>query len=209
MSKSKQNSIDAIIFVPGLGTEAVNQHIDTIARRLSGALERQTDSAKARFQLVFISGIIWTVLIYMAVVVTAGIRTLEQGPSTIDGLKDGGKDIVSIAKKLPDYFSKIAGKKSPDESESTDEPYTSVHIVAFSFGSVVSLDLLFPHSRPGARIGTIKNLVSIGCPFDIIRTYWPAYFKDRQKKSNVPEKWVNIYASLDVFGSNYGNRRWF
>ncbi len=374
MSENRENSKDAIIFVPGLGTEAVNQHIDTIARRMAGALERQTASARARFQvvgapeetygqvyktpvrtitaqasgedkakpladiyeldyrdtiskrfrernpflkalimlqvllavfpkfllsmakpskslkeklqLVFISGIIWTVLIYMAVVITAGIQALEQGPTAIEGLKDGGNYVVTIAKKVPDFFGRTSGKKDQAGSESVstpgqaqagsenkeketpitlvqtlvlivmslglfrkkgfketvstiatefvcvanylrladkkpavlgqaaallehiaekEEPYAGVHIVAFSFGSVVSLDLLFPHSRPGARIETIKSLVSIGCPFDIIRTYWPAYFKDRQNKSNVPEKWVNIYAPLDVFGSNFRN----
>ena len=52
-------------------------------------------------------------------------------------------------------------------------------------------------------LSTVKNLVTIGCPFDMVRTYWPNYFINRQRQSNAPVQWINIYAPLDVFGSNF------
>lgn len=374
MAENEMISKDAIIYVPGLGSEAVNQRIDTIARRLTGALERQTASAQARFQvvgapeeaygqvyktpvrtitaqvgddgestpladiyeldyrntiskrfkernpflkalvmllvllsvcpkfllsiakpskslkeklqLVFIAGIIGAIVFYMAMVVTAGIDTLKQAPATVNGLNGAiGIFLKTMSKtdKAPESDTKTEGQNETGSASKTGpvedaqsvseggaeitlvqslvlivmslgllsktgfkasmstiatefvcvanylrlgdkkpailgqaaallehiaekkEKYGSVHIVAFSFGSVVSLDLLFPHSRPGARLEIVKSLVTIGCPFDMIRTYWPAYFQDRQKKSNAPEQWVNIYAPLDVFGSNFRN----
>ncbi len=83
------------------------------------------------------------------------------------------------------------------------EAYRQVCVVAYSFGSLVALDILFPHSRPGARVGTVKSLVTIGCPFDLVRTYWPEYFTRRNRQPGAPKQWINIYAPLDVFGSNF------
>jgi hypothetical protein len=83
------------------------------------------------------------------------------------------------------------------------EAYRQVHMVAYSFGSLVALDILFPHLRPWVRLGTVKSLVTIGCPFDLVRTYWPEYFERRNRQPGVPTQWINIYAPLDVFGSNF------
>jgi hypothetical protein len=84
-----------------------------------------------------------------------------------------------------------------------EEKYKSVHIVAYSFGTLVALDVVFPHPQPIARIGSIKNIITIGCPYDLVRTYWPNYFKQRNKHNDVQIQWVNLFAPLDVFGSNF------
>jgi hypothetical protein len=83
------------------------------------------------------------------------------------------------------------------------EKYRSVHLVAFSFGSLVALDVVYPHSRPGARLDIITTLVTIGCPFDLVRMYWPEYFTQRRIHEHASQKWINVYAPLDVFGSNF------
>lgn len=46
-------------------------------------------------------------------------------------------------------------------------------------------------------------LVTIGCPFDIVRTFWPRYFKDRERLEGTPKQWINIYSPIDVLGSNF------
>ncbi len=84
-----------------------------------------------------------------------------------------------------------------------EEQYAAIHIVAFSFGSLVALDTIYPHSRPAARLKPIKSIVTIGCPFDLIRSYWPEYFTKRQALEDCKPSWVNIYAPLDFFGSNF------
>ncbi len=83
--------------------------------------------------------------------------------------------------------------------------YRRVHVVSYSFGTLVAMDVLFPHVQPAARLGLVHSLVTIGSPFDVVRTYWPAYFTGRHRLDGVPARWINLYAPLDVFGSNFRN----
>ena len=376
MASAENTPKDAIIFVPGLGREAVDQQIGTIARRLIGALERQADSAEALFevvgapeegygksyvtkvrritiqdsqeeatrplvdifdldypetitkrfnarnplskalvmmlvliavgwksllsmtkpsktlkeklQMIYIAGIIGFIVLYMGMMLSAGLGSLtaqfpelksdskiqtetadKAGGDVADhqnGVKKeirtrnepteaeasnasdtDGKDRDSFFKWLFKKSQELVliimllglfKKKSFKETLSTvatefvcaanylrlasqkqavlgqaaallehiadkKEEYDSVYIVAYSFGSIVSLDLLFPHARPGVRIGMVESLVTIGCPFDMVRTYWPNYFMQRQKSPGELKQWINLYAPLDIFGSNF------
>jgi hypothetical protein len=81
--------------------------------------------------------------------------------------------------------------------------YDRVHIVGYSFGSLVAIDAIFPLDPPGPRLAMVDTLVTIGCPFDFIRTYWPDYFDDRHRYADTPRSWLNIYATLDVLSSDF------
>ena len=81
--------------------------------------------------------------------------------------------------------------------------YRNVHVVSFSFGTVVALDSIFPHSTLTKSTGRVHTLITIGCPFDFIRTYWPKYFERRAAWPGVPRRWLNVYAPADVLGSNF------
>ncbi len=82
-------------------------------------------------------------------------------------------------------------------------PYERVHVLGYSFGSVVSLDALFDENPLAARLERFGTLVTVGCPFDLIRSYWPGYFADRQARLPEDASWVNVYAPNDVLGSNF------
>ncbi|HSR54088.1 MAG TPA: hypothetical protein VLV83_24940 [Acidobacteriota bacterium] len=46
--------------------------------------------------------------------------------------------------------------------------------------------------------------MTIGCPFDFIRTYWPDYFEGRKSlEDTIPKLWVNIYSAADVLSSDF------
>lgn len=82
--------------------------------------------------------------------------------------------------------------------------YRKIHVVAYSFGSVLALDSFFPAGRPpGKCIGNVQTLISIGCPFDMIRTFWPEYYERRFIVSGPMVDWINVYSPLDVLGSNF------
>ncbi|MEX1267941.1 MAG: hypothetical protein WEA56_02975 [Balneolaceae bacterium] len=82
--------------------------------------------------------------------------------------------------------------------------YDKIHIVSYSFGSVIAIDALFPNDNPLVpRFRLINTLTTIGTPYDFINTYWPKYFKNRMQYEGVPKNWVNIYMKSDVFGSNF------
>lgn len=84
-----------------------------------------------------------------------------------------------------------------------ESPYRRVHLVTYSFGSVIALDALFPQHQPAAHLSRLDSLVTIGCPFDMIRIFWPEYFARRQSRDGVPEHWYNIYSRFDLLSSNF------
>ena len=84
--------------------------------------------------------------------------------------------------------------------------YRHVNVIAFSFGSVVAIDNIFPAGwKPVPRTQIINNLVTIGCPFDLFRMMWKHYFEDRMLLPGVPGCWINVYSPLDILGSNFRN----
>jgi pimeloyl-ACP methyl ester carboxylesterase len=88
--------------------------------------------------------------------------------------------------------------------EQTDTRYRHVHLLGYSFGSIVAIDALFPRELAvGRKMKRVDTLVTIGCPFDFVRTYWPKYFQARQAAADVPRRWLNVYCELDVLGSNF------
>lgn len=98
--------------------------------------------------------------------------------------------------RLEDLIDEIAGRGG----------YRNLHIVGYSFGSIIAVDTLYPRgSEPGYAMREVATLVSIGCPFDFIRTFWPAYFDSRTVVEGVPYAWVNIFDPNDVLGSNFAD----
>jgi hypothetical protein len=87
-----------------------------------------------------------------------------------------------------------------------EQEYSRIHVIGYSFGSIVAVDNLFTAGRsPIERFQKIDTLVTIGCPFDIIRTYWPSYFSGRQSVSSEKLKWINVYSPIDILSSNFAN----
>lgn len=77
-------------------------------------------------------------------------------------------------------------------------------MIAYSFGSLVALDNLFPAGwQPVNRIEAVDTLVTIGCPYDIVRMLWPNYFTNRQRMPGRPRVWINIYSPADILASNF------
>lgn len=90
-----------------------------------------------------------------------------------------------------------------DHLEQSARPYANVHVIAYSFGSIVALDALFPAQVPSPRLERVKTLTTIGSPFDFMRTYWPGYFTGRYVVPGAPSRWLNIYSTMDILGSDF------
>ena len=81
-----------------------------------------------------------------------------------------------------------------------------VHVVSYSFGSLIALDTIFPHGGQPARSMTmVDTLVTIGSPFDLIRMVRPNYPEERTLRSDVAPHWLNVYQPIDVLGSDFRN----
>ena len=83
--------------------------------------------------------------------------------------------------------------------------YRKIHVVSFSFGSLVTLDAFFPADEYFPCYDGVDSLVTIGCPFDLVRNCWPEYFSGRSAPDAVQRKWFNIYNPIDILGSNFRN----
>jgi len=90
-------------------------------------------------------------------------------------------------------------------SEEAEDSGIEVH--AYSFGSLLALDLLFPsESEPSYRIkNSVNGLVTIGCPFDFVQIYWGNYFADRKYDYLSLQWWRNIHSDLDVLSTKFDN----
>jgi hypothetical protein len=134
---------------------------------------------------------------------TVGIRsvlnTAATGAATASGYLATGDRVAAMRGAFGRLLQHVL------ESEVDGQRYDRIHVVAFSFGSIVALDALFPVVKPADHLRDIHSLVTIGCPFDFVRTYWPEYFEERQAISNVPSTWINVYAGADVLGSNFAD----
>jgi hypothetical protein len=111
----------------------------------------------------------------------------------IDYVSVGERQNV-IAGQLVDLLDHIATKGI----------YRHIQIVAYSFGSIIAIDNLFPFGqKPAERYNLVHTLVTIGSPFDLIRLFWPDYFRERQALPDIPKRWFNIYSLTDVLSSNF------
>jgi hypothetical protein len=89
-----------------------------------------------------------------------------------------------------------------------DATYARIHLVGYSFGSIVAMNMMFPPGEPpspGSGVSAVSTLVTIGCPFDTIRTFWSGYFTGRHASPGKLVKWINIWSPTDALGSNFNN----
>jgi hypothetical protein len=80
-----------------------------------------------------------------------------------------------------------------------------VHVLGYSFGSLVALDALFPmDAGPCSRLsGEISSLTTIGCPADAVRLYRPDYLAGRSTLVPAGFDWINVFNLADIFASNF------
>ncbi|MBM7808086.1 hypothetical protein JOD57_003923 [Geodermatophilus bullaregiensis] len=88
-----------------------------------------------------------------------------------------------------------------------DEGYSGdIHLVAYSFGSSIALDAMLCYSGDGRlhrRVGeAVTSLVTVGCPYDIERLFFPDRLIGRQATSQ-QVSWRNIFIASDLFASNF------
>lgn len=86
-----------------------------------------------------------------------------------------------------------------------DRPDADIHVLSYSFGSIVTIDALFPRNSQVERrsLAQLTSLVTIGSPVDFIRLYYPDHFEDREEPRVADLEWLNIFTAGDVFGSDF------
>ena len=112
-----------------------------------------------------------------------------------------------IVGRLETLIDKISQRSENERKKGSGDAYRHIHLVAYSFGSIVALDTMFPADRePGRPLEAVDTLVTIGCPFDFVRALWPSYFDTRREYDEKRQvRWLNVYSPLDTLGSNFRN----
>ncbi|MEV4534382.1 hypothetical protein AB0J82_11190 [Asanoa sp. NPDC049518] len=86
------------------------------------------------------------------------------------------------------------------------DPGRKVHLVGYSIGALIAMDFAFPRRSLAQPLDprhrtSVAGLVTIGCPLDFVRLYFPTYADDREQR--VPDlPWTNIYIPADILASN-------
>ncbi|MDQ1731073.1 MAG: hypothetical protein QOK10_1232 [Pseudonocardiales bacterium] len=87
-------------------------------------------------------------------------------------------------------------------------PDARVHILAFSFGSIVTLDSLFPRAAglENRDLSCVDSLVTVGCPVDFVRLFYQDHFADRSARRPGLD-WTNVFIPADVLASNFADTK--
>jgi hypothetical protein len=80
-----------------------------------------------------------------------------------------------------------------------------IHLHAYSFGTIIALDYLYPFGRQanGNARRFCKGLVTIGTPFEFINSYYPTFYKGRNTEMADEVSWINIYSIDDALATNF------
>jgi hypothetical protein len=85
----------------------------------------------------------------------------------------------------------------------SDQKYSTVRMVGYSFGAVVALEALHPRTdEPPPALCDVASLVTIGVPSDFVLAVKPDWFQGRHGL-NVDRPWLNVYSPIDLLGSKF------
>ena len=82
----------------------------------------------------------------------------------------------------------------------------NVNLLGYSFGALAVLDTVYPASSAGQQaMQQVRTIVTVGCPFDVIRLLRPTYATGRGTATDTIPNWINVYAPIDLLASNFTN----
>jgi len=62
---------------------------------------------------------------------------------------------------------------------------------------------MFPHQPPTQAMEQVHTFITMGCPAELVRTYWHKYFQGRYRHTSAPDRWINIFFPSDPLASNF------
>lgn len=88
---------------------------------------------------------------------------------------------------------------------SENEPNSKIHYHSYSFGTIVTLDLLFPIGNiPSTNTRTKSELIiTIGTPYEFIDSYYARFYNNRFTTMENALQWLNIYSLADALSTNF------
>lgn len=88
---------------------------------------------------------------------------------------------------------------------SEHEKECKIHFHAYSFGSILAIDYLYPLSGRPTRNAQLfcEAMITIGSPFEFVKSYYPQFCQNRITTLGDSLHWLNIYSLSDAFATNF------
>lgn len=191
------------------------------------AARRKTKRANAKLQLGL--GLVSTVLLFAATVAAVVVAVSGLGFGWHTSLKAKGLAAGEIAagtalwakcrqplltfrlqmhrvlRYLRDERHQVTVTQTLDDALDAlldQRPKATVHVLGYSFGSLVLYDALFPKDGTPDRIGrAVRSLATVGFLHDALMLYAPERFERRAPRTE-GLVWRNVFIPSDVLGSN-------
>jgi hypothetical protein len=114
--------------------------------------------------------------------------------------------VQQYAERAGDSGQQLRGDVSQALNDLQSHEYKQIVVMAYSFGALLAVDACYsPTARPPERLADVDVLVTIGCPYDLVRALIPDYAAARFWRENAPGRWLNVYSPSDVLSSNFRN----
>lgn len=86
-----------------------------------------------------------------------------------------------------------------------NEPDCKIHFHTYSFGCVLAIDYLYPYGNKVSKNAELfcEALITIGCPFEFIRSYYPKFYLERETQIGNKIQWLNVYSLADALATNF------
>jgi hypothetical protein len=111
-----------------------------------------------------------------------------------DYMERGGQKqvIQGNLEKLVDYITE-------------NEPDCKIHIHAYSYGSILALDYVYPFGNKVTENAKkyCEALITIGTPFDFIWSYYRHFYNNRLTEFGDTLCWINVYSVADALATNF------
>ncbi|TDO94941.1 hypothetical protein [Flavobacterium sp. 245] len=88
---------------------------------------------------------------------------------------------------------------------SENEKDCKLHFHTYSFGSILALDYIYPFGNKVSKNAEMfcEALVTIGTPFEFIKSYYPLFYKKRKLELGDKLHWLNVYSTIDALATNF------
>lgn len=88
---------------------------------------------------------------------------------------------------------------------SEHEKNCRIHLHAYSFGSILALDYVYPFGNNPSKNAErfCEAIITIGTPFEFVKSYYPKFYKNRRLELGDKLHWLNVYSIADALGTNF------
>jgi hypothetical protein len=180
-----------------------------VASVLDVAIFKSEDATRGRFwSLVsdiapwFQGTVITVTALWLALPSRAGIKRFIEETTTdylaVDHYLTFGERSNAIVGPLSDLIDELARRNGNN--------YRNYYVMAYSFGSLIAIDALFPPANPTSKprpspLTEVDTLITIGCPLAAVRLLCPRYSANRYSQANSQLRWMNFYNNADILST--------